>query len=224
MNERPFGETHRAQNPGTGQYRCGSTEAHRLVGAGSTPDGGTETAGRRDIERTRRTPERETDDVIADVELRDVRTDGSHDPRDLVTEHRGRRHEVMRGEQEVRVAEAGGSNVDEELTTQRRGDLDVLEVEAVAQCIQDKRFHGGREFATIRTDTSKISLVSVQYQEGIKWSYGICATSSRLARSNISGERLRASMSRSRHCRGRFKTWRKSWDFSCSTGCPAESD
>ena len=48
----------------------------------------------------------EVRDVIADPDLGDVRADCSHDPRDLLTQHRGCRHDVVRGEQEVRVTEA----------------------------------------------------------------------------------------------------------------------
>src|SRR6202022_2406551 len=44
-------------------------------------------------------------DVIADVEVRDVRADSSHDSRDFMPEHRGCRHDVVRGEQEVGVTE-----------------------------------------------------------------------------------------------------------------------
>ena len=45
-------------------------------------------------------------DVIADADLRDVWTDCGHDRRDLVTQHRGCRHDVVGGEQQVRVTEA----------------------------------------------------------------------------------------------------------------------
>jgi hypothetical protein len=45
-------------------------------------------------------------DVIADTDLRDVRTDCSRDPRDLVPQHCGCRHDVVRGEQEVRMTQA----------------------------------------------------------------------------------------------------------------------
>ena len=45
-------------------------------------------------------------DVIADVDVRDVRANGGHDSRDLVPQHRGCGHDVVGGEQEVRVTEA----------------------------------------------------------------------------------------------------------------------
>jgi hypothetical protein len=45
-------------------------------------------------------------DVIADVHVQDIRSDRSHDSRDLVAQYRRCRHNVVRGEQDVRVTEA----------------------------------------------------------------------------------------------------------------------
>src|SRR5258705_7143119 len=56
----------------------------------------------------------------------------------------------------------------------------------------------GREFAIILIDTSKRLFLSIQYPKGIEWSFGICAISSALRKSNISDEQPRASMSLSR--------------------------
>ena len=66
-------------------------------------------------------------------------------------------------------------------------------------------FMSEREFAIITIDTSKSVFLSIQYLEGIKWSFGIYAISSALRKSNISVEQPRASMSRSRPCRGRSR-------------------
>jgi hypothetical protein len=46
------------------------------------------------------------DDVIADTDVRDIRTDGCHDPCDLVAQHRRCRCDVVGGEQEVRMTKA----------------------------------------------------------------------------------------------------------------------
>ena len=46
------------------------------------------------------------DDVISNTELRDVGTDLSHDSRNLVAEHRRRRRDVVRGEQQVGMTQA----------------------------------------------------------------------------------------------------------------------
>jgi hypothetical protein len=62
-------------------------------------------AGETSSARAARLRER-PDDVIADTDLRDIRTGCSHDSRDLVTQHHRCRHDVVRGEQEVRVTEA----------------------------------------------------------------------------------------------------------------------
>jgi hypothetical protein len=45
-------------------------------------------------------------DVFAAVDLRDVRANGGHDSCDFVPQHRGYWHDVVGGEQEVRVTEA----------------------------------------------------------------------------------------------------------------------
>jgi hypothetical protein len=45
-------------------------------------------------------------DVISDTELPDIGSDCCHDSRDLVTQNRGCRHDIVSGEQEVRMAEA----------------------------------------------------------------------------------------------------------------------
>ena len=51
--------------------------------------------------------------MISDTELRDVGADCSDDPGDLVAEHRRRRNEIVRGEQQVGVTEPGGLHVDQ---------------------------------------------------------------------------------------------------------------
>ena len=79
--------------------------------------------------------------MISDPELRDLRTDCRHDPRNLVTQHRWRGHNIVSGEQEVRMAEARRLHVDENLATRGRGDLHVLEIKSVTDRVYDKCFH-----------------------------------------------------------------------------------
>src|SRR4029077_3394561 len=81
-----------------------------------------------------------------------------------------------------------------------------------------------RDSVIIQTDTSKILFVFIQYQEGIEWNYGICAISSRLARSSISDGRRLASPPLSRHYRGRSRIWRVRLAFPCSTDYRAAFD
>src|SRR2546428_9958819 len=81
-----------------------------------------------------------------------------------------------------------------------------------------------RDSVIIQTDTSKILFVFIQYQEGIEWNYGICAISSRLARSSISDGRRLASTSLSRHYRGRSRIWRGRLAFPCSPDYRAAFD
>jgi hypothetical protein len=73
------------------------------------------------------------------------------------------------------------------------------------------------QFAIILIDTSKILFLLIQYLKGIKWSFGICAISSALQKSNISAEQPSVSMSLSRPCRGRSRIWRGRWDSTVRT-------
>ena len=82
-----------------------------------------------------------TYDVISDTELRDVRTDCSHDPRDLVTKHRRRWNEIVSSEQHVGVTQPGRSHVDENFAPDGRGDVHVLEIEPATERVNHKRLH-----------------------------------------------------------------------------------
>jgi hypothetical protein len=106
--------------------------------------------------------------VISDTELRDVRPDRSHDPRDLVTQHRRRRHEIVSGEQQVGVTEPGCSHVDENFAPDRHGNVHVLEIKPATDRVEHKCLHGWRPPArmavsrwqcrVVRIDTSKTFL------------------------------------------------------------------
>ena len=106
MNERPFGKPTQPKaleqaDPISAQPRGIAWPAQCRLRVAALEGAAGETSSA-PAARLRERP----DDVIADVDLRDVGTDGRHDPRDLVTQHRWCRHDVVRGEQEVRVAEA----------------------------------------------------------------------------------------------------------------------
>jgi hypothetical protein len=80
-------------------------------------------------------------DVIADLHLPDVSACCCHNPRDLMTQHRRRRHDLVSGEQEVRMTQARRLHVDENFTTSRRGDAYLLEVEPTTKCINYECLH-----------------------------------------------------------------------------------
>ena len=106
MNERPFGKptqpkTLEQANTISAQPRGIAWPALCRLGVAALEGAAREAS----IAPTARLSER-PDDVIADVDVRDVGTDRSHDPRDLVTQHRRCRRDIVRGEQEVRVAQA----------------------------------------------------------------------------------------------------------------------
>jgi hypothetical protein len=64
------------------------------------------------------------------MELRDVWTHRSHDPGNLMTKHRRRRDDIVSSKQQVGVAQARRLHIDEHFAPQRRGDLNVLEIES----------------------------------------------------------------------------------------------
>jgi hypothetical protein len=76
--------------------------------------------------------------VISDAQLRDVGTDCSHDPRDLVTKHRRRWDEIVSSEQQVRVTQSGCLHVNENFAPNRRGNVHVLEIEPASECVKYK--------------------------------------------------------------------------------------
>src|SRR5690242_14318157 len=71
----------------------------------------------------------------------DIRTDCCHDPCYLVTQHRWRGHDIVSGEKQISVTQARRLHIDENFATYRRGDLHVLEIKSMAECVQDKCFH-----------------------------------------------------------------------------------
>ncbi len=58
--------------------------------------------------------------MIPDADLHKIGTDCSGDPRHLVTKHRGRRNKIVRGEEQVRMTEAGRLHIDENFTAHRQ--------------------------------------------------------------------------------------------------------
>jgi hypothetical protein len=71
--------------------------------------------------------------VISDTELRDVRTDCSYDPRNLVTKHRRRWNDIVSSEKQVGVTRPGGLHVDPDFASHRRSNAHILEVEPAAE-------------------------------------------------------------------------------------------
>jgi hypothetical protein len=80
-------------------------------------------------------------DVISDTDLRNIGTDCGRDPRDLVTEHRGCRNEIVSGEEQVGVTQPGRLHVDENFAPNRRCDAHILEIEPTTECVKYKRLH-----------------------------------------------------------------------------------
>jgi hypothetical protein len=79
--------------------------------------------------------------VISDTELRDLRTDCSYDPRNLVTKHRRRWNDIVSSEKKVGVAQPGSFHVDEDFASDRRSDVNVFKIKAMTERVQDQCFH-----------------------------------------------------------------------------------
>src|ERR1700746_1093397 len=75
------------------------------------------------------------------MELRDIRTYCSYDPRNLVTKHRRHRHNLVSSKKQTGVAQARRLHIDENFASYRRGNLNVLEIESSAECINYKCLH-----------------------------------------------------------------------------------
>jgi hypothetical protein len=82
-----------------------------------------------------------TYDVISDADLRDVGSDCGHDTRSFVTKHRRCRNKIVSGEEQVGVTQPGCLHVDENFAPNRRGDVDVFEIEPVTNSVQYKCLH-----------------------------------------------------------------------------------
>jgi hypothetical protein len=79
--------------------------------------------------------------VISDTDLRDVRPYCSHNPRNLVTEHRWCGGDVVSSEKQVGVTQPSGLHIDENFASYRRGDVNILEIEASAERVNDESLH-----------------------------------------------------------------------------------
>jgi hypothetical protein len=76
--------------------------------------------------------------VISDTDLRDVRPYYSHNPRNFVTEHRWCVGDIVSSEKQVGVTQPSGLHIDENFASYRRGDVNILEIKASADCVNDE--------------------------------------------------------------------------------------
>jgi hypothetical protein len=79
--------------------------------------------------------------VIADLDLRDVRSGCCHDPGDLMTEHARSGNDIVRSEKQISMAKPRRLYLDENLAPDRRGNVYVLEFESTTECVNYKRLH-----------------------------------------------------------------------------------
>ena len=79
--------------------------------------------------------------MISNMELRNLRTYRSYDPRNLVTKYRRHRDNIVGSKQQIGVAQARRLHIDENFAFYRRGNLNVLEIESATECINYKCLH-----------------------------------------------------------------------------------
>jgi hypothetical protein len=80
--------------------------------------------------------------MIAGAELCDIRANLGDDPGDLVAEYCWKRRDIVRSEQLIGVTQPRGAHIDENFAPDRRSDVDVIEIEATAERVDDQRLHG----------------------------------------------------------------------------------
>jgi hypothetical protein len=141
VDERLFGEAAQPEalvqaGPVSGQARCISRSAYCRLRMFALEGPARQTSSACSARLRERTY-----DVISDADLRDVGSDCGHDTRDFVTKHRRCRNKVVSGEEQVGVTQPGRSHVDENFAPNRRGDVDIFEVEPVTNSVQYKCLH-----------------------------------------------------------------------------------
>jgi hypothetical protein len=90
--------------------------------------------------------------MISYTELRDIRTQCSHYPRNLMTKHRRHWNDIVSSEQKVGMTQAGRLHLDENFAPNRRRDVHVPEVEPAAECVDYKCLHLGPPSSRPRTN------------------------------------------------------------------------
>jgi hypothetical protein len=79
--------------------------------------------------------------MVSDTDLPDIRSHGSHDPRYFVTKHGRSGNDIVSSKQQVGVTQPRRLHVDEDLAAHWRGNVHVLEIEPLTDCIMYKRLH-----------------------------------------------------------------------------------
>ena len=81
-------------------------------------------------------------DVVTDPELRHIRTHRGHHAGNLVAEQRGHgESDVGLGHVHIAVAQAAGADIDKDLTADRIGDVDLLDLERLTYAVEHCCFH-----------------------------------------------------------------------------------
>ena len=81
--------------------------------------------------------------MMADSELFDIRSDRRDGPRHFVAENGWHRNDIVRGEQQVGMAQPGRAHIDQHFASNRSCDLKVLQIEPVPQRVNDHCLHAG---------------------------------------------------------------------------------
>jgi hypothetical protein len=79
--------------------------------------------------------------VIADTDLRDVRTYFGDDSGNLVTENSRKWNNIVGSEKQVGMTQARGLHIDEDFASARDGDVHVLQIKSATECVNYKCLH-----------------------------------------------------------------------------------
>jgi hypothetical protein len=75
------------------------------------------------------------------MDLADFRSHFSHDPCNLMTEHTGKRSDIVCSEQQIGVAQPRRLHVDQNFASHRRSNVHILEIEPSTDCVNYKALH-----------------------------------------------------------------------------------
>jgi hypothetical protein len=81
--------------------------------------------------------------VISETDLSNLGPDRTDDTGDLVTEHGWHRTKVVSGKEQIGVTQPGGLHLDENFPPNRCSDVNVVEIEATTERVNDQRLHDG---------------------------------------------------------------------------------
>ena len=80
--------------------------------------------------------------MVPDGEVPDIRTDGGHDAGHFMSNNHGKRAPAVdRGDQQIRMAQAGSLDLHQDLAAHRIPDADLFHIKTAVDFVDDCSFH-----------------------------------------------------------------------------------